>query len=131
MAAIRSHDTAPEVYLRKLLYHRGIRYRKNERSVFGCPDIWIPKCRTAIFVNGCYWHRHEGCRLAYTPKSRIEFWQRKFDTNVQRDIRVRDTLEAQGVRCLVVWECQIRKMRKDTETEQAELDRLIGLLNTS
>lgn len=125
MSAIRSRDTKPEVYLRKLLFSRGFRYRKNDRAVFGTPDIWLPKYRTAVFVHGCFWHRHEGCRLAYTPGTRTEFWQKKFDDNVRRDRLVRETLEQQGIRCVVVWECTIRKMQKDATTESAELERLI------
>ena len=125
MSAIRSRDTKPEVYLRKLLFSKGFRYRKNDRAVFGTPDIWLPKYRTAIFVHGCFWHRHEGCRLAYTPGTRTEFWQKKFDDNVRRDRLVRETLEQQGIRCVIVWECTIRKMQKDTATESAELERLI------
>ena len=97
MSAIRSMDTQPEVYLRKLLFGRGFRYRKNDRSVFGTPDIWLPKYRTAVFVHGCFWHRHDGCRMAYTPGTRVEFWQKKFDANVRRDALVRQTLEQQDI----------------------------------
>lgn len=128
MAAIRSRDTKPEVYLRKLLYHSGFRYRKNDRSIPGTPDIWIPKYRTAVFVHGCFWHRHEGCRLAYMPGTRVEFWQKKFDDNVRRDLKVRETLEQQGIRYVVVWECTIRRMRKDAETEAAELAKIVAEL---
>lgn len=130
MSAIRSTDTRPEVYIRKLLFARGFRYRKNDRSVFGTPDIWLPKYRTAVFVHGCFWHRHEGCRLAYTPGTRVEFWQAKFDANVRRDALVRQTLEQQGIRCVTVWECTIRKMRKDEAAEAAELERIITLICT-
>ena len=125
MSAIRSRDTKPEVYLRKLLFSRGFRYRKNDRAVFGTPDIWLPKYRAAVFVHGCFWHRHEGCRLAYTPGTRTEFWQKKLDANINRDRLVRETLEQQGIRCVIVWECTIRKMQKDTATESAELEQLI------
>lgn len=130
MSAIRSRDTQPEVYLRKLLFSRGFRYRKNDRSVFGTPDIWLPKYRTAVFVHGCFWHRHDGCRMAYMPGTRVEFWQKKFDANVRRDALVRQTLEQQGIRCIIVWECTIRQMRKDRDTEDAELEKLIALICT-
>lgn len=122
MSAIKSKDTKPEVYLRKLLYHRGFRYRKNYSGVFGRPDIYLPKYKVAIFVNGCYWHRHSGCQYAYMPKSRVEFWQKKFDDNVRRDRLVQETLENQGIRCIVVWECTIRKMQKDSEVEAGQLE---------
>lgn len=122
MSAIKSRDTMPEVYLRKLLYHQGFRYRKNYPGVFGHPDIYLPKYKVAIFVHGCYWHRHSGCQYAYMPKSRVEFWQKKFDDNVRRDQLVRETLESQGIRCLVVWECALKKMRKDGEFEEKQLE---------
>ena len=79
MSAIRSKNTKPEVYLRKLLFAQGYRYRIADKSVPGHPDIFLRKYNTAIFVNGCFWHRHPGCKYAYTPKSRVEFWQKKFD----------------------------------------------------
>ena len=89
MSAIRSKDTKPEVYLRKLLFAQGYRYRIADKSVPGHPDIFLRKYNTAIFVNGCFWHRHPDCKYAYTPKSRVEFWQKKFDDNVQRDAVVK------------------------------------------
>lgn len=78
--------------------------------------------KVAIFVHGCYWHRHSGCQYAYMPKSRVEFWQKKFDDNVRRDELVRETLESQGIRCLIVWECTVKKMRKDGEFEEKQLE---------
>ncbi len=130
MSAIKSKDTKPEVYLRKLLYHHGFRYRKNYSGVFGHPDIYLPKYKVAIFVHGCYWHRHSGCRYAYMPKSRVEFWQKKFDNNVRRDRLVKETLESQGIRCLVVWECTIKKMQKDNNVEAEYLQELSQFIKT-
>ena len=78
MRAIRSKDTKPEVYLRKLLFAQGLRYRKNVSQIPGHPDMYLAKYRTGIFVHGRFWHRHEGCKYAYMPKSRTEFWQKKF-----------------------------------------------------
>ena len=125
MSAIKSKDTKPEVYLRKLLYHQGFRYRKNYSGVFGHPDIYLQKYKVAIFVHGCYWHRHSGCQYAYMPKSRVEFWQKKFDDNVRRDQLVRETLENHGIRCLVVWECTITKMQKDSRVEAEILQEIM------
>lgn len=125
MSAIKSRDTKPEVYLRKLLYHHGFRYRKNYSGVFGHPDIYIPKYKVAIFVHGCYRHRHSGCRYAYMPKSRVAFWQKKFDDNVRRDNLVRETLKSQGIRCLVIWECTIKKMQKDSRVEAEILQEIM------
>ena len=113
MAAIRGKDTGPEVYLRKQLFSRGYRYRKNVNSIYGHPDIYLAKYHAVIFVNGCFWHRHHGCRYAYVPKSRTDFWQNKFNANIARDQEVRRVLAEEGLRQLVVWECTIRKMKKD------------------
>lgn len=125
MSAIKSKDTKPEIYLRKLLYQNGFRYRKNYSCVFGHPDIYLPKYKVAIFVHGCYWHRHSGCPYAYMPKSRVDFWQKKFDNNVCRDILVRETLENNGIRCIVVWECTVKKMQRDRSVEAEELESIV------
>ena len=112
MAAIRSKDTKPEVYFRKLLFAKGYRYSLNSKTVPGHPDIYLRKYNTAVFVHGWFWDRHEGCKFAYMPKSRIEFWQNKFEANRKRDIVVRNELHEKGIKCLVVWECSIKKMGK-------------------
>ena len=117
MAAIHSRNTKPEVYLRKLLFARGYRYGLNSKTVPGHPDIYLKKYNTAIFVNGCFWHRHEGCKYAYMPKSRVEFWQKKFESNIKRDLKVKQELADMKVKQLVVWECTIKKMQKDKELE--------------
>jgi len=111
MAAIRSRDTKPEIYLRKLLYSEGYRYRISPKSISGHPDIFLKKHNTAIFIHGCYWHRHPDCKYAYTPKTRAEFWQKKFEDNVRRDKTVRAELLEKGIKRLVVWECTIKKMQ--------------------
>ena len=115
MSKIKNKDTKPEVYLRKLLFSKGYRYRIAEKSVPGHPDIFLRKYNTAIFVHGCFWHRHEGCKYAYVPKSRVEFWQKKFDDNVRRDAVVRQELEKRGIKCLIIWECTLKQMTKDNE----------------
>ena len=103
MAKIRSKDTKPEVWVRKKLFSRGYRYRKNEGNVPGHPDIWLKQYNTAIFVHGCFWHRHPGCRYSYMPKTRIEFWTDKFLKNIDRDERVKAELESAGIKMLVIW----------------------------
>ena len=115
MAKIRSKDTAPEEYFRKVLFRQGYRYRKNVNSVPGHPDAWMPKYNTAVFIHGCFWHRHEGCRYAYIPKSRTEFWENKFIRNIQRDQTVKRELSEDGIKCLIVWECTIRRMKKSKD----------------
>ena len=125
MAAIRSKDTKPEVYLRKLLWKQGLRYRLHDKKIPGKPDIYFPKYRTAVFVNGCFWHRHENCRYAYMPKSNQEFWQQKFDRNMTRDRQVSQQLKELGIHRIVVWECEINSMKKDPDREKEMISRLI------
>lgn len=107
MSRIRSRNTNPEKQLRSLLHRAGYRFRINVKKLPGSPDIVLPKYRTAIFVHGCFWHRHAGCKYAYIPKSRIEFWDNKFQSTVERDLKKTKTLEASGWRVLVVWECAL------------------------
>ena len=118
MAAIHSKNTKPEIYLRKLLFARGYRYGVNSKSVPGHPDIYMRKYNTAIFVHGCFWHRHEGCKYAYMPRSRVEFWQKKFDANIKRDEYVRKELASKKIKVSIVWECTIKRMKKDKKTEE-------------
>ena len=106
----------------------GCRYRIADKSQLGHPDIFLQKYDTAIFVHGCFWHRHKGCKYAYIPKSHIEFWERKFAQNVERDALVRRELERKGIKCLIVWECTIRRMQKDATIERAFLKKILGFL---
>ncbi len=115
MSAIRSKDTKPEIYFRKLLFSRGYRYRVNSKQVSGHPDIYLRKYHTAIFIHGCFWHRHEKCKYAYMPKSNVEFWNKKFDTNIRRDAVVQEELRSGGIKCLIIWECTVRQMKKNRE----------------
>ncbi|TCL61674.1 very short patch repair endonuclease [Allofournierella massiliensis] len=128
MSAIKSRDTKPEIYFRKLLFAEGLRYRKNSPSIIGHPDIYLAKYHTAIFVNGCFWHRHAGCKYAYTPKSRVDFWQKKFEQNIQRDAAVRESLATQGIKCLTIWECTIKRMKHDPDFETLILHRAIDFI---
>lgn len=128
MSKIRSKGTAPEEYVRKKLFSRGYRYRKNVKTVPGHPDAWLPKYNTALFVHGCFWHRHKGCKYAYMPKSRIEFWTEKFQKNMERDEKVRELLTAQQIKILIVWECTVKKMIKSEEYEKELLDQMENFL---
>lgn len=110
MSRIRSRNTKPEQLVRSLLHRLGFRFRLcTGDRVFGRPDIVLPKYRTVVFVHGCFWHRHQGCRYAYTPKSRTDFWTRKFAANVSRDATVRRRLRREGWRVIIVWECELAK----------------------
>ena len=107
MSRIRGKDTTPEILVRSALHRMGFRFRLHKRDLPGRPDIVLARYRTAVFVHGCFWHRHPGCTKAYTPKSRIRFWQSKFDQNIKRDAVVRDQLERLGWNVVVVWECEV------------------------
>ena len=130
MAAIHSKNTKPEIYLRKLLFARGYRYGVNSKSVPGHPDIYLKKYNTAIFVHGCFWHRHEGCKYAYMPKSRVEFWEKKFDTNMKRDAIVQKKLIGKKVKVMIVWECTVKRMKKDGEFRKEKLNQIEKYLLT-
>jgi len=106
MSRIRSRNTGPERAVRSLLHRMGYRFRLHRRDLPGCPDIVLPRYRAVVLVHGCFWHRHEHCRFAYTPKSRARFWKEKFRRNVARDNEVREELSSLGWRVLVVWECE-------------------------
>lgn len=109
MASIRSKNTKPEVKLRKELFKLGYRYRLNVNSLPGKPDIVLPKYRTCIFVNGCFWHGHKGCSKFVMPKTRTDFWTEKITNNRERDLRDYQALESKGWRVIVVWECEMEK----------------------
>jgi DNA mismatch endonuclease (patch repair protein) len=118
MRGIRARNTRPEILVRQWLHRHGYRFRLHRRDLPGTPDIVLPRYRTAILVMGCFWHRHSGCRLAYTPKSNVERWEAKFAENQERDRRKLAALEALGWRVLIVWECEVRS--GDYERKLAE-----------
>ena len=109
MSGIRGKNTRPELALRRALHARGFRYRLHDKRLPGKPDLVLPRFHAAIFVHGCFWHSHEGCKYATTPATRPELWQAKFRENAERDQRNFDALLALGWRVAVVWECEIRK----------------------
>lgn len=109
MAAIRGSNTSPEMKVRKLLHRNGFRYRLHSRELPGKPDVVLPRYNVCIFIHGCFWHRHPGCRYATNPRTREEFWQTKFDQNVKRDLRNKTELLELGWRVFELWECGIRK----------------------
>ena len=115
MASIRGRDTKPELIVRRYLFGRGFRYRLNHPRLPGHPDIVLHKYRTVIFVNGCFWHGHKGCRYFTIPKSNTDFWSAKISRNAERDRSVQQQLAAMGWHCVTVWECQLMpKLRNDT-----------------
>lgn len=113
MSRIRGKNTRPEELVRRYLFAQGFRYRKNDARFPGKPDIVLPKYKTVIFVNGCFWHAHEGCKYFVWPKSNVDFWKRKINGNIQRDLRNNQLLSEQGWNVIVIWECQLKKSTFD------------------
>jgi DNA mismatch endonuclease, patch repair protein len=109
MKGIGSRNTRPEIALRSALHRRGLRFRLHVKELPGKPDLVLPRFRAVIFVHGCFWHRHAGCRYASVPATRAEFWQAKFADNIARDVRNRALLLEMGWRVAVVWECSLRR----------------------
>ena len=107
MSHIRSKGNKPEEIVRKFLFSQGFRYRKNVRSLPGCPDIVLPKYRTVIFVNGCFWHMH-GCKDFVLPKSNLEYWAPKLERNKERDERNIQLLQSDGWHVIIIWECELK-----------------------
>lgn len=107
MSRIRGKHTKPEIVLRSLMHRTGFRYRLHDKKLPGKPDLVLPKHKTAIFVNGCYWHRHKGCPKATTPKTNTAFWTKKFEETVKRDARKKSELIESGWRVVTVWECEL------------------------
>lgn len=126
MSRIRNKNTRPEEIVRKYLFAQGFRYRKNDARLPGKPDIVLPKYRTVIFVNGCFWHKHEGCKYFVWPKSNPEFWRSKIEGNFQRDIQNHQLLRDAGWNVLVVWECELKK-----DVQEQTFERLVSILHQS
>ena len=112
MAAIKSKNTNPEIKVRKLLHSLGYRFRLHKKELPGSPDIVLKKYKTVVFVHGCFWHRHKECKYATNPKTREEFWNKKFLSNIERDIKVRERIKAAGWKSVVVWECELKDIQK-------------------
>ena len=122
MSGIRGKNTKPEMTVRRFLHAHGYRYRLHRRDLPGKPDLVIPKLKVCLFVHGCFWHRHPGCRYATTPKTRVEFWDEKFMKNTARDLANIQALEAAGWQVMIIWECQLK-------TGKQALDELLLKLN--
>lgn len=116
MAAIKGKDTKPEMIVRKYLFSRGLRFRVQVRKLPGTPDIVLPKYKTVVFVNGCFWHGHEGCKYFRLPKSNVEFWREKIERNIERDKESIQALLDLGWKVIRIWECELRNKSNREET---------------
>lgn len=112
MSRVKGKETSPEVFVRKYLFGQGLRFRKNVRDLPGKPDIVLPKYRTVIFVNGCFWHGHQNCKKAKLPATRTDWWKEKIQKNIERDSKNIEKLARMGWQVLLVWECELK--RKDS-----------------
>ena len=125
MSRIRSSNTKPEEIVRKYLFSKSFRYRKNDKRFTGKPDIVLPKYKTIIFVHGCFWHCHEGCPDYVQPKSNQEYWDKKLERNRLRDEETVARLQAQGWRVIIVWECMLKKQNRQ-ETLDNLMTQILG-----
>ncbi|MCX6346170.1 MAG: very short patch repair endonuclease [Armatimonadetes bacterium] len=125
MSTVKRADTKPEMVVRSIIYRLGLRYRLHRHDLPGCPDIVLPKYKAIIFVNGCFWHGHEGCSKAKKPQTNSAFWDAKLSSNVARDINIINELQHMGWRVIIVWECETRnqerlQLRLATEFEKGK-----------
>lgn len=126
MARVKNKNTKPEVFLRKLLWHKGFRYRVNYKNLLGSPDIYIPKYNVAIFVNGYFWHMHKNRKYSSIPKKNHDFWKNKLEGNAERDKKNYAQLEGMGIKVIVVWGCEIKEMMKDEVIASERMGNLIS-----
>lgn len=129
MAKIRSCKTKPEMFMRSVLHSHGLRFRVNYKLVKGSPDIYFTKKKIAIFIHGCFWHRHPGCKYAYIPKSNLEFWIPKLSQNITRDQESIAALNENGIRVLVIWECTVKRMMKDGLYKNIIYNKILEFIN--
>lgn len=130
MSAIKNKDTKPEIFIRKKLFALGFRYRVAYGSIPGHPDLYFAKYNAAVFIHGCFWHRHNNCKFAYMPKSRIDFWNNKFAANQRRDSAVCAELASKGVRQLIIWECAVKACQKKNSDPQKLISAIVSFLNS-
>ena len=126
MSRIQAKNSKPEVIVRSLLHKMGYRFRLHVNRLPGKPDIVLPKYRSIVFVNGCFWHRHPGCKYAYMPKSRLDFWDRKFKETISNDRKVRDELKLLGWNVVTIWECELTDKERLTERLASEIGQECG-----
>ena len=126
MAAIKGKDTKPELIVRKYLFSRGLRYRVNNRKLPGSPDIVLKKYKTVVFIDGCFWHGHEGCKYYRLPKTNVDFWRHKIAMNIARDYANSVDLRLSGWKVIRVWECDIKTKVKREATLESLYQEIVG-----
>lgn len=126
MSRIHGRETKPEVLVRKYLFSRGLRYRKNDGSLPGHPDIVLPKYHAVVFVNGCFWHGHQGCKYYRLPKTNMEFWENKITKNQERDRNETSKLESLGWRVISIWECEVKRTKEREERLKELYDSIVA-----
>ncbi len=126
MSRVKGKETTPEIIVRKYLFSRGLRYRKNLKTLPGTPDIVLPKYKTVVLVNGCFWHGHKDCKLAHLPATNLDYWEKKIADNVERDERKRQELEKLGYKVLIVWQCQLKTIVRSDNLEKLYSDIING-----
>ena len=125
MSNISGKETGPEILVRKFLFSKGFRFRKNDSRYLGKPDIVLPKYKTVVFIHGCFWHGHKGCKRSKLPETNVSFWKNKVSSNIERDKKNRIELEKQGWVVLTIWQCKLRNEKLKIQT----LNKLIGILS--
>ncbi len=126
MSKIQGKNTKPEELVRKYLFSKGFRYRKNDKRLPGSPDIVLPRYKTVVFINGCFWHKHDNCKYFKIPETNTEFWNKKLNGNVERDKRIISDLKGKGWRVIVVWECELKP-----KTREKTLNKLCDMIKCS
>ena len=127
MSAVKGKNTKPEMIVRKYLFSKGLRFRLHVRSLPGHPDIVLPKYKTVVFINGCFWHGHNGCKYSHLPKSNVEFWENKITANKSRDTANEIKLKQMGWRVIRVWECEIKRVQDRTDALDTLYKRITGI----
>ena len=126
MAKVSGRNTKPEIRVRKYLFSKGFRYRKNVNDLPGKPDIVLPKYKTIIFIHGCFWHGHENCEAAKLPATNVEYWTKKISSNIKRDFQNKELLKKSGWNVIIIWECELKK-----KNEEKRLDLLVKEITIS
>lgn len=124
MSRIKGKDTKPEMLVRKFLFADGFRYRLHDKKLPGKPDIVLPKYKTVIFVNGCFWHGHEGCKYYVIPKTRTDWWVNKINHNKANDLKTKQSLKKKGWKVVVIWECELKSSKIQKTLKKLKLNRL-------